>query len=50
MMVMSALRERVWHLCELCYEMIHINIDTTVETIYGNQQGGSKGHNTKNRG
>ena len=23
---------------------------TTVETLYGNQQGGRKGHNTKNRG
>jgi hypothetical protein len=29
---------------------ICIDIDTTVETIYGNQQGGRKGHNTKNRG
>ena len=25
-------------------------MDTTVETLYGNQQGGRKGHNTKNRG
>lgn len=48
--VMSALRERVWHLCDICHEVIHINLDTTVETIYGNQQGGRKGHNTKNRG
>jgi hypothetical protein len=48
--VMSALRERVWHLCEISHEKIHINIDTTVETIYGKQQGGRKGHNTKNRG
>jgi hypothetical protein len=48
--VMSALRERVWHLCEISYRCIHINIDTTVETIYGKQQGGRKGHNTKNRG
>jgi hypothetical protein len=48
--VMSALRERVWHLCEIDYRAIHIDIDTTVETIYGNQQGGRKGHNTKNRG
>jgi hypothetical protein len=48
--VMSALRERVWHLCGLNYKDIHINIDTTVETIYGKQQGGRKGHNTKNRG
>ena len=41
---------RVWHLCEIEYETIHIDIDTTVETVYGNQQGGRKGHNTKNRG
>jgi hypothetical protein len=50
LMVMSALRERVWHLCEIYYETIHIDIDTTVETIFGKQQGGRKGHNTKNRG
>lgn len=50
LMLMSAMRERVWHLCDICHELIHINIDTTVETIYGNQQGGRKGHNTKNRG
>lgn len=48
--VMSALRERVWQLCELSYRVIHINMDTTVETIYGSQQGGRKGHNPKNRG
>ncbi|MBE3140717.1 MAG: transposase [Thermoplasmata archaeon] len=50
LMVMSALRERVWQLCGLSYKTIHINIDTTVETIYGSQQGGRKGHNPKNRG
>ncbi|TVM00418.1 MAG: hypothetical protein CV087_13695 [Candidatus Brocadia sp. WS118] len=50
LMVMSALRERVWHVCEIGYETIHIDMDTTVETLYGNQQGGRKGHNTKNRG
>ena len=48
--VMSALRERVWHLCEIRHETIHIDIDTTVETIYGDQQGGRKGHNTQHRG
>jgi hypothetical protein len=48
--VMSALRERVWQLCKISYKDIHIDIDTTVETIYGKQQGGRKGHNTKNRG
>ena len=47
--IMSILRERVWRLCGLNYVKIHVNVDTTVETIYGNQQGGRKGHNTKNR-
>jgi Transposase DDE domain group 1 len=50
LLVMSALRERVWQLCGLSYPTIHINIDTTVETIYGRQQGGRKGYNPKNRG
>lgn len=48
--IMSILRERVWRLCGLNYVKIHVNVDTTVETIYGDQQGGRKGHNTKNRG
>ena len=48
--IMKILRERVWQQCGLTYTKIHISIDTTVETIYGNQQGARKGHNTKNRG
>jgi len=48
--LMAAIRERVWTLLELSYHRICLDIDTTVETIYGNQQGGRKGHNTKNRG
>ncbi len=48
--IMSILRERAWQECRLSYRRIHINIDTTVETLYGNQQGGRKGHNTKHRG
>jgi hypothetical protein len=48
--IMSALRERVWQLCDINYYRIRISIDTTVETIFGNQQGGRKGHNTKYRG
>ncbi|MFH1125356.1 MAG: transposase [Pseudomonadota bacterium] len=47
--IMSVLRERVWQLCGLTYETIHSSTDTTVETLYGHQQGGRKGH-TKNRG
>ena len=48
--IISALRERVWQLCDIEYYRIRISIDTTVETIFGNQQGGRKGHNTKYRG
>ena len=48
--VMSVLRERVWKQLGLYYGQINISIDTTVETLYGRQQGGRKGHNTKNRG
>jgi hypothetical protein len=48
--IMSVLRERVWQLCGLKYQKIHLSSDTTVKTLYGHQQGGRKGHNTKNRG
>jgi hypothetical protein len=48
--IMRVLRERVWQLCGIKYSRVHVSIDTTVETLYGNQQGGRKGHNTKNRG
>jgi hypothetical protein len=48
--IMSVMRERVWQLCDFTYKEIHLSTDTTVETLYGHQQGGRKGHNTKNRG
>jgi hypothetical protein len=48
--VMSILRERVWKQLGLNYIRINVDIDTTVATIYGNQQGARKGHNTKYRG
>jgi hypothetical protein len=48
--VMSVLRERVWRLRGFCFYQIRVDIDTTVETLYGNQQGARKGHNTKHRG
>ena len=48
--LMSILRERVWQQLGLSFEQISVDIDTTVETLYGNQQGGRKGHNTKHRG
>jgi len=36
--------------CGIRHTLVHINMDTTVETLYGKQQGGRKGHNTKHRG
>lgn len=48
--VMSILRERTWKQLGLMYYRINISIDTTVETLFGNQQGGRKGHNTRHRG
>jgi hypothetical protein len=48
--LMASMRQRAWQLCELSYYRICVDIDTTVETLFGNQQGGRKGHNTKNRG
>ena len=46
----SILRERVWQLCGLRYARIRINIDTTVKTVYGYQQGARRGHNSQHRG
>jgi hypothetical protein len=48
--VSRVLRERAWHLCRLRYRTIHLSIDTTAETIYGDQQGGRIGYNPKDRG
>jgi hypothetical protein len=48
--VMSILRERVWQLCGFMFYRIRVDIDTTVNTVYGHQQGARKGHNRKHRG
>lgn len=46
----AAIRERVWAHCGLDHKTIHVDIDTTVETVFGDQQGARKGHNTSHRG
>ena len=48
--IMSRLREEAWKRCGIKYSRIAIDIDTTVETIYGEQEGGRVGHNPKHRG
>lgn len=48
--LISGLRKRVWTVCGFEYTKVHISIDTTVETVYGDQQGARKGHNPRQRG
>jgi len=48
--LMTLMRKRVWQICHLSYGRVCVDIDTTVETLFGNQQGGRKGHNTQHRG
>jgi hypothetical protein len=48
--LMAKLRKEVWSLCDIAYYRVCVDIDTTVETVFGHQQGARKGHNTKNRG
>ena len=48
--VSSVVRERAWQLCDVKYRKIRLSIDTTAETIYGDQQGGRVGYNPRDRG
>jgi hypothetical protein len=48
--LIAGLRRRMWEVCGLAYTKVHISIDTTVETVYGDQQGARKGHNPRQRG
>jgi len=36
--------------CDVSFYRVCLDIDTTVETVFGHQQGARKGHNTKHRG
>jgi hypothetical protein len=48
----ALVRERAWRSLEYgpLYCHIHIDIDTTVKTVYGYKEGARKGHNRKHRG
>ena len=48
--VMSRLREHMWQVAGINYKKVKIDIDTTVETVYGDQQGARVGHNPRQRG
>lgn len=48
----AIVRERSWRSLhyDLRYPHIHLDIDTTVKTVYGRKEGARKGHNRKHRG
>ena len=48
--VTRTMRERVWEAANVKLEVVTIDTDTTVHTLYGQQMGGRKGYNPKNRG
>src|SRR6516164_11381346 len=48
--VMRILRQRVWEAANVKVEVVTIDTDTTVHTLYGQQMGGRKGYNPKNKG
>src|SRR5882724_12772985 len=50
LIIMRTLRERVWEVANVKLEIVTIDTDTTVHTLYGQQMGGRKGYNPKNKG
>ena len=48
--VMRIRRERVWEAANVKVEVVTIDTDTTVHTLYGQQMGGRKSYNPKNKG
>jgi len=50
LIVMRTMRQRVWEAANVKLEVVTIDTDTTVHTLYGQQMGGRKGYNPKNKG
>src|SRR6202163_3949959 len=48
--VMRTMRERVWEAANVRLAVVTIDTDTTVHTLYGQQMGGRKSYNPKNKG
>jgi hypothetical protein len=48
--IMGIMRERVWAAANVKLEVVTIDTDTTVHTLYGQQMGGRKSYNPKNKG
>src|SRR5271165_2938925 len=50
LIIMRIMRERVWEAANVKLEVVTIDTDTTVHTLYGQQMGGRKSYNPKNKG
>src|SRR6202521_4112449 len=48
--MMRTLRERVWAAAHVKLEVVTLDTDTTVHTLYGQQMGGRKSYTPKNKG
>src|SRR5215467_10737306 len=48
--VQRQMRERVWQAAHIGLTAVTLDTDTTVHTLFGNQMGGRKGYNPKNKG
>ena len=48
--VQEAMRRRVWESAHVDLKTITLDTDTTVHTLFGNQMGGRKSYNPKNKG
>lgn len=48
--IIRIMRERVWAAANVKLEVVTIDTDTTVHTLYGRQMGGRKSYNPKNKG
>ncbi len=48
--VQAGMRQRVWDAANIRLTEVTLDTDTTVHTIYGQQMGGRKGYNPKNKG
>src|SRR5216684_2338306 len=48
--IMRTMRQRVWEAANVQLAVVTIDTDTTVHTLYGQQMGGRKSYNPKNKG
>jgi hypothetical protein len=48
--IQRVLRQRVWEAAYIQLKVVTIDTDTTVHTVFGQQMGGRKSYNPKNRG